>query len=121
MATVNGTAGNDFIHVTGDGHAAPGGYTDNPGATEGNDLINPNSGADTVFAGGGNDTIAFDTDFNSSDSVDGGAGTDTLTANSIAGTVSNLTSVEQIDLGAGQAYSFGIADSAVAARAVLIG
>src|SRR3569832_251665 len=79
MATVNGTAGNDFIHVAGDGLVAPGGYTDNPGATNGNDAITPGTGSDYVYAGGGNDEIDLSAgDLTSADTINGGSGYDTL-------------------------------------------
>lgn len=56
-ATVTGTAGNDFIHVAGDGLTAPPGYNDLPGATTGDDTINAGKGDDIIYGGGGSDTI----------------------------------------------------------------
>lgn len=66
MATVNGTAGNDFIHLISDGLVPPGGYTNLPGATDLADVIDAGAGNDIVYSGGGND------------SVQGAAGSDTL-------------------------------------------
>jgi len=75
MASVNGTSGSDFIHVSGDGLVAPGGYTDNAGATDGDDTINSGlGGSDIIHAGDGDDTINFGDDLDSSDQVDGGDG-----------------------------------------------
>src|ERR1700741_40317 len=54
---VTGTAGNDFIHVAGDGLTAPPGYNDLPGATTGDDTINAGNGDDIIYGGGGSDTI----------------------------------------------------------------
>src|SRR3569832_2847059 len=81
MAIVNGTVGNDFIHVAGDGLVAPGGYTDNPGATSGNDVINPRGGSDYVYSGGGDDEIDISNTSwltGSTTTIDGGPGYDTL-------------------------------------------
>ena len=79
MATVNGTAGNDFIHVAGAGLVAPVGYTDNPNATDGNDVITPGTGSDYVYAGGGDDEIDLTAgDLTSGDTIDGGSGNDVL-------------------------------------------
>jgi len=79
MATVNGTSGNDFIHVAGDGLVAPAGYTDNPGATIGNDTITPGTGNDYVYAGAGDDEIDLNPgDLTSGDTIDGGSGNDVL-------------------------------------------
>ena len=79
MAFVNGTTGNDFIHVAGDGLTAPGGYTDNPGATDGTDVISMLTGDDVVHAGGGDDEIDLNAgDLTGGDTIDGGSGNDVL-------------------------------------------
>lgn len=71
---VHGTAGNDFIHIAGDGRTAPPGYNDIPGATDlilgydgnsgasyviqsGDDTITAYGGDDIIFSGGGTDAI----------------------------------------------------------------
>jgi Ca2+-binding RTX toxin-like protein len=86
-AIVNGTAGNDFIHVAGDGLTPPAGYNDLPGATTGDDTIDAGKGDDIIYAGGGSDTIdagngndqifiGYVPDTHSH--VDGGAGVDVV-------------------------------------------
>ena len=67
MAIVVGGAGDEFIHVAGDGLVAPVGFVDVPLATNLDDSITGNGGNDSIFAGSGNDT------------VDGGTGNDTMT------------------------------------------
>src|SRR5437762_3795785 len=102
MATVNGTSGNDFIHVAGDGFVAPGGYTENSGATDSDDTINSGlGGSDIIYAGDGNDTINFGDDLDASDLVFGGLGFDTLAINDqtdITFGANSLTSIEEIYL-----------------------
>ncbi|MGO1079969.1 calcium-binding protein [Inquilinus sp. CA228] len=66
MATVNGTADNDVIHVAGDGTLVPVGFTDIALATNNADQIFADDGDDLVAGGGGDDTL------------DGGLGSDTL-------------------------------------------
>jgi Ca2+-binding RTX toxin-like protein len=75
MAVVNGTAGNDLIHVAGDGLIAPPGFTDNAGATVNNDTLNGFGGTDAIYGGGGDDVIDGG---DGNDSLIGGAGADTL-------------------------------------------
>jgi len=60
MANVTGTNGNDFVHVLGDGLTVPPGYTDNPGATDGDDFITLLDGDDIAHAGLGHDTVFLD-------------------------------------------------------------
>ena len=57
MATVTGTAGDDFIHVSGDGLPPPPGTNEVATATNGNDIITAGAGTDIIYAGGGNDQI----------------------------------------------------------------
>jgi Ca2+-binding RTX toxin-like protein len=78
MATVHGTAGNDFIHAGGE--APPSGsYNDEPYATAGNDTIDSGGGGtDTIDASYGDDTITFGSDLDPTDFVNGGNGSDTL-------------------------------------------
>ncbi|HEU5019280.1 MAG TPA: calcium-binding protein [Pseudolabrys sp.] len=105
MATVNGTSGNDFIHVSGDGLTPPAGYTENSGATNTNDTIYSGAGgSDIIHAGGGDDTIIFGGDLDSTDQIDGGddlgvGGGDTLIIGdetSITFGPNSLTSIENI-------------------------
>lgn len=81
MALVNGTAGNDFIHVAGDGLVAPPGFTDNPGATNGPDQFTPGAGTDYIYCGDGEDFVRvyLAGDINGlAEFIDGGAGNDAL-------------------------------------------
>jgi Ca2+-binding RTX toxin-like protein len=102
MAIVNGTNGNDFIHVLGDGLVPPPGSTNNSGATDLADTISSgNGGTDTIYGGGGNDIINFSSDLTSADRIDGGAGLDRLVLNASVGIAFNaasLTSIESIVL-----------------------
>ena len=102
MATVNGTSGNDFVHVLGDGLVAPGGYSDNTGATDSEDTINSGlGGSDIIHAGAGNDTINFGNDLDASDQVDGGFDFDVLAIydqTSVVFGANSLTSIEEIYL-----------------------
>ncbi|WP_395674650.1 calcium-binding protein [Inquilinus sp.] len=66
MAVVNGTAGNDLIHLPGDGVVIPPGYTDIAQATALGDTLNGLGGNDIIHGGGGIDLI------------DGGVGDDKL-------------------------------------------
>ena len=59
MATFNGSAGDDFIHVAGDGHSPPDGSTEFDEASAGFDDITPGAGFDTVYAGDGVDRVHF--------------------------------------------------------------
>ena len=102
MATVDGTNGNDFIHVAGDGLVAPAGYADNNTATDGDDTINSGpGGSDIIHAGDGNDQINFIDDLDATDVIDGGFGFDTLVINdqtNIVFAAGSLSSIEEIDL-----------------------
>ena len=110
-ASVNGTPGNDFIHVSGDGLTAPPGYNDIPGATNGNDVITSGSGGDDiVFAGLGDDRIKFGSDFTGADQVDGQGGNDTVELNgdytaTVALQAGTLANIETLQLDAGHSYS----------------
>jgi len=84
------------------------------GATDEVDLLlSPTSGAVTYTGGSGADTLRFGTTLASTDSVDGGDGSDTVTATFSQGTVtpSAMTSVENFDAtfsgGALNASNFG--------------
>lgn len=48
MATVDGTAGNDFIHMAGDRLVVPEGYNQVLGITSAADRMVPAAGADSV-------------------------------------------------------------------------
>ena len=66
MAVVVGGAGNDFIHIIGDGLVGPPGSVDIPQATNLDDSITGGAGNDTIYAGSGADTL------------DGGSGNDSM-------------------------------------------
>ena len=117
-ATVNGTSGDDFIHVSGDGLTAPPGYHDIAGATSGNDLITPNGGDDIVYAGAGDDHIVFTSDFTAADQVDGQDGNDTVELNGdyhagVALASNTLTDVETVQLDAGHSYKLDFTNALV--------
>jgi Ca2+-binding RTX toxin-like protein len=76
MAVVNGTAGNDLIHLLGDGVVLPPGYTDIPQATALNDTLNGLGGNDIIYGGGGIDLIDGGV---GDDKMVGGNGDDVLT------------------------------------------
>jgi Ca2+-binding RTX toxin-like protein len=76
MAVVNGTAGNDLIHLLGDGVVLPPGYTDIPQATAFNDTLNGLGGNDIIHGGGGIDLIDGGI---GDDKLVGGTGDDVLT------------------------------------------
>ncbi|MGO4129216.1 calcium-binding protein [Inquilinus sp. YAF38] len=76
MAVVNGTAGNDLIHLLGDGVVLPPGYTDIAQATAFNDTLNGLGGNDAIYGGGGTDLIDGGI---GDDKLVGGAGDDVLT------------------------------------------
>src|SRR5688500_14200704 len=97
MAVVNGTAGNDLIHVAGDGLIAPPGLTDIALATTAADTLNGLGGIDTIYGGGGDDLIDGG-DGNDSliggagaDALFGGAGIDIVSYGGAAGVTVNLT------------------------------
>lgn len=96
--TLTGTAGNDRLY----GFAG----IDTLNGAGGNDLLRGGAGADRLSGGIGNDTLVFD---GLDTLIDGGAGTDTLfietgTGNVLnLGTVTNIRSIDAIDLGTGDA------------------
>src|SRR6202042_2276152 len=68
-------------------------------------------GNDTAHGGGGNDVFAFDGAFTADDSIDGDAGTDTLTligdytcANTVSFGSATSGDVEKLVVGAGHSY-----------------
>src|SRR5581483_2405368 len=124
MANVTGTAGKDFIHLGGsdaDGLTPPAGYVDNPGATNGNDIVNAGAGDDIIYSGHGNDTVNGQTgadtvnfaiaDLTSADTVNGGTdGTGDLSVDALtltsAGTLAaaaftNVSHFERLNLADG--------------------
>ncbi len=108
MTTIKGTAGND----TSTGTAA-------------SDVFDMSQGGnDTVSGLAGNDQFSFGAAFTAADSIDGGAGTDTLLLNGdySAGVImgaATLVNVERIALSAGHDYNFTTGDATVAAGAEL--
>jgi Ca2+-binding RTX toxin-like protein len=106
---VHGTAGNDFIHIAGDGLIAPPGYNDIPGATDGDDVIDAGSGddiiysgdgADQIHAGSGNDVV----NFNGAATVHAGTGNDVinvgwLPASGLQTTIDGESGVDKVSLG----------------------
>ncbi|HEY1607152.1 MAG TPA: calcium-binding protein [Allosphingosinicella sp.] len=76
---LNGFGGDDTITSgNGDSIINGGNGNDTLAGGNGNDRIYSGAGIDHVSAGGGNDQIYFGTDFGTGDTVDGGAGNDTL-------------------------------------------
>lgn len=123
MATVIGTTGNDFIHVSGDGHMPPAGYNDIPLATDGHDTINPDAGTNIVFAGGGDDRIRLTHGFTTGSRFDGGSGFDTIVLSNVQnGGALNIANIEKISLVGHQSGSafIGTSDSAGATGQTLI-
>jgi Ca2+-binding RTX toxin-like protein len=101
MAVVNGTAGNDVIHASGDGVIAPPGFTDIPLATTGDDTLNGLGGTDVLYGGNGGDLIDGG---DGNDSLIGGAGADTLLGGTGIDTIvynTSLISTVIIDLTTG--------------------
>src|SRR5690348_16785392 len=83
---IQGTDGNDFMHVAGDGHVPPPG--DNEISTLDNvgDLIPPLLGDDVIYAGSGDDVIRMydtGTSLTAADQIDGGGGFNALEINSV--------------------------------------
>jgi Ca2+-binding RTX toxin-like protein len=81
MATVTGTAGDDFIHVSGDGRVPPPGTNEVATATNGDDIITSGAGTDIIYAGGGNDQIRISAASDISglaEYINGGEGNDFL-------------------------------------------
>lgn len=66
LALINGTAGSDFIHRSGDGLVAPVGY---------NEVLGVTTGDDSLFGGDGDDILHGD---KGSDRLEGGPGQDIL-------------------------------------------
>jgi Ca2+-binding RTX toxin-like protein len=105
---INGTSGDDDL--TG---------------TSGNDLFKLSDGGDDTAHGlGGDDILDFGATFDGADTLDGGAGSDTvrLVGDYSAGitlAATTLTSVEQIQMGAGFDYRLTTDDGNVAAGASL--
>ncbi|MGO1079699.1 calcium-binding protein [Inquilinus sp. CA228] len=95
MGLVNGTAGNDMIHVAGDGVVAPPGFTDIALATAFNDTLNGLGGADVLYGGGGNDLIDGG---DGSDILVGGIGADTLLGGAGTDTISYSGGTAGVDV-----------------------
>jgi Ca2+-binding RTX toxin-like protein len=79
MAVINGTSGNDFVHMAGDGLMAPAGFNEIAEATNDSDsYYGETGGNDRVYLGNGNDYFFFDGGFTAADRLDGGIGYDYL-------------------------------------------
>ncbi|MGO1079696.1 beta strand repeat-containing protein [Inquilinus sp. CA228] len=102
MAVVNGTAGNDLIHVAGDGLIAPPGFTDIALATAFNDTLNGFAGTDAIYGGGGDDLIDGG---DGNDSLVGGAGADTLLGGAGIDVISYGGADVNVNLTTGRGYS----------------
>jgi Ca2+-binding RTX toxin-like protein len=93
--------------------------------TSGNDVFDVEQGGnDTVSGLGGNDVFNFGAAFTSADSIDGGAGTDTLKLNgdysgAVAFTATTMVNVEKIVVAAGHSYELSLVDANVAAGQTL--
>lgn len=108
--TITGSGTQDTLYGGGGNDVVNGGA--------GNDTIYAGSGVDNVNGGAGNDTIVFATaaDFGTTDTVDGGEGTDKLRlTNSDAGTISsgttsisNISNIETLSLSDAAATSVNI-------------
>ncbi|MGO1079227.1 calcium-binding protein [Inquilinus sp. CA228] len=98
MAIVNGTAGNDGIHVAGDGAYVPVSYTDLPHATNGADTLNGLGGTDIIHGGGGDDLI------------DGGDGDDTLAGGTGQDTIHGGTGTDLVRYGGAAAVQIDLTD-----------
>jgi len=86
--------------------------------TSGADTVTANSGDDTLAGGGGNDVFIFAKTFTAADSVDGGAGSDTIQLNgkeTVTFGAATVTNVETIALAAGGKYKLTTNDANVAA------
>ncbi len=118
----NGTAGNDFIHIAGDGLVAPGGYSDNTNATAGADTIDISQGGnDSVYSGAGNDEVFVGASLTAADHLDGGtdnqADFDTLyldgdyTGGNALTFAGNVVNFEFVRLAAGHSYTITVDDA----------
>jgi hypothetical protein len=118
-ATIAGTAGNDFIHGSGDG-GPPAGYNDIGTVTDNDDYIDISQGGnDTVYAHGGSDTIYAGGALTALDRIDGGAAGDTDTlivdgdysAGVVLGDLT-ITNIDILKFGAGHSYNLTMGASA---------
>ena len=102
-----GGAGNDTI-VTGDSNDTidAGANNDHVTAGGGGDTITSGGGNDTLLGGAGSDTFTMGANFDFDDQIDGGDGTDTLSADALtaSGDIKFLqvTNVETLTLGTGR-------------------
>lgn len=98
MAEVNGTSGNDFIHVQGDGLVPPEGQNDVIGATNGDDVIVPGGGVDIIYCGSGNDLIRIDYSSDISGLAEGIFGGDGLDVLQIVGLGSEFVDISKCQI-----------------------
>jgi hypothetical protein len=97
LTTVNASGGANFTHTASlDANVAT---LDASGATGDTTFTQTNAGAFTYTGGGGNDTIILGGTFGTTDTLNGGAGSDTLGGTSavLAGTTSNQTNVTNFE------------------------
>ncbi|WP_162240613.1 M10 family metallopeptidase, partial [Methylobacterium sp. Leaf108] len=73
---------------------------------DGNDVLTPGTGADTVFGHGGDDTVTISDLDGNADHVDGGSGTDLLVMNWSAAT----SAITYVGLGTSDSTAFGQAE-----------
>jgi VCBS repeat-containing protein len=98
------TSGGNFVINSGAGNdVITGGWTD--------DVIRTGSGNDTVHAGGGNDSINVGAFLTAADTLDGGAGSDTLYLNGdysaqVTFGSTTISNIESIVMAAGHSYNF---------------
>ena len=78
MANISGTNGADFIHLAGDGLAAPAGSPNTTGATNAADTLSGLGGNDTIYGGTGNGLANTITGNAAANALNGGAGIDRL-------------------------------------------
>ena len=98
--TIDGGANNDSITSGGGADAITTGTgNDVVVAGAGNDTIVSSGGNDNISGGDGNDTFTMAAAYSTSDTIDGGAGTDSMTVtNTAAVTAGTTTGVESITL-----------------------
>jgi Hemolysin-type calcium-binding repeat (2 copies). len=96
--TISGGDGNDHITVgNGDNYISGGPGNDIIITGNGNNIIDTGTGHDSVHTGSGNDAIFVGTDLTADDTINGGAGTDTLYFTDNGQGTDELTNVKGIE------------------------